>query len=31
MKWKDDLVGVDLRRIRRFVEQSRDYVIAQAG
>jgi 5-methylthioadenosine/S-adenosylhomocysteine deaminase len=31
MKWKGELVGVDMRRIRRLVEQSRDYVVAQAG
>ena len=31
MKWKGELVSVDMRRIRRLVEQSRDYVVAQAG
>jgi 5-methylthioadenosine/S-adenosylhomocysteine deaminase len=31
MKWKGELVGVDMRRMRRLVEQSRDYVVAQAG
>jgi 5-methylthioadenosine/S-adenosylhomocysteine deaminase len=31
VKWRGELVGVDMRRIRRLVEQSRDYVVAQAG
>jgi cytosine/adenosine deaminase-related metal-dependent hydrolase len=31
MKWRGKLVGVDLNRIRRSVEKSRDEVLARAG
>jgi cytosine/adenosine deaminase-related metal-dependent hydrolase len=31
MKWKGQLVGVDLRWINQLVEQSRDYVVSKAG
>jgi hypothetical protein len=31
MKWKGQLVGVDLRWISQLVEQSRDYVVSKAG
>jgi cytosine/adenosine deaminase-related metal-dependent hydrolase len=31
MKWKGELVGVDLKPIRQTAERSRDYLLAQAG
>jgi 5-methylthioadenosine/S-adenosylhomocysteine deaminase len=31
MKWKGQLVGVDLRCIGQLAQQSRDHVVAQAG
>jgi 5-methylthioadenosine/S-adenosylhomocysteine deaminase len=31
MKWKGQLVGVDLRWINQLVEQSRDHVVSKAG
>ena len=31
MKWKGQLVGVDLRWISQLVEQSRDHVVSKAG
>jgi 5-methylthioadenosine/S-adenosylhomocysteine deaminase len=31
MKWQGKLVGVDLNRVRRMTEKSRDAVFARAG
>jgi len=31
MKWRGELVGVDLNRVRRLVNESRDYVVSAAG
>jgi hypothetical protein len=31
LKWKGQLVGVDLRWIGQLVQQSRDYVVSRAG
>jgi hypothetical protein len=31
MKWHGKLVGIDLNRIRRMIEKSRDAVLARAG
>jgi hypothetical protein len=30
-KWRGSLVGVDLGRLRRMIEKSRDGVLARAG
>ena len=30
-KWQGELVGVDLDRVRRLVNESRDYVVSEAG
>ncbi len=31
MKWRGNLVGVDLNRLRRLAERSRDAILARAG
>ncbi len=30
-KWRGELVGVDLDRVRRLINESRDYVVSAAG